>query len=305
MTIESVDNVFREMDKLSDEQKKKLPVWNNELVSTDHGVGGYTSRAIGKRWNKRNEQLADAAERTSVLAQWLGAAPYPAEVLDTAWKRVIAHQFHDDLPGTSVQRAYKRSWNEYMLSLNQFGATYENAMAAVSSMVSVPKTRGAAVIVSNTVDCPVTDWVACEVDLPEDTAFVKVKNSAGKEVPSQLEDGKVIFTAAVPGNGYSVYTILPAAKPYAKATGLSASVRHAENKKYAVSLNENGDIASIYDKELQKELLKAPISMDIHSYDGSIIWPAWELDYPEVMAAPEGKAQNPVFFAESVGDHPG
>ena len=301
VTIESVDNVFREMDKLSDEQKKKLPVWNNELVSTDHGVGGYTSRAIGKRWNKRNEQLADAAERTSVLAQWLGAAPYPAEVLDTAWKRVIAHQFHDDLPGTSVQRAYKRSWNEYMLSLNQFGATYENAMAAVSSMVSVPKTRGAAVIVSNTVDCPVTDWVACEVDLPEDTAFVKVKNSAGKEVPSQMEDGKVIFTATVPGNGYSVYTILPAAKPYAKATGLSASVRHAENKKYAVSLNENGDIASIYDKELQKELLKAPISMDIHSYDGSIIWPAWELDYPEVMAAPEGKAQNPVFFAESVG----
>ena len=75
--IVSADGIHRILNALSDEQKAKLPVWNNELVSTDHGVGGYTSRAIGKRWNKQNEQLADAAERYSVLADWLGAAPYP------------------------------------------------------------------------------------------------------------------------------------------------------------------------------------------------------------------------------------
>src|SRR5699024_5923565 len=60
--IVSADGIHRILNALSDEQKAKLPVWNNELVSTDHGVGGYTSRAIGKRWNKQNEQLADAAE---------------------------------------------------------------------------------------------------------------------------------------------------------------------------------------------------------------------------------------------------
>ncbi len=301
VSIESVDNVFREMNRLTDEQKAKLPVWNNELVSTDHGVGGYTSRAIGKRWNKRNEQLADAAERTSVFASWLGVQKYPDGVLDTAWKRVIAHQFHDDLPGTSVQRAYKRSWNEYMLSLNQFASVYENAAASVASLVTVPKTKGAAVLVSNTVDSDLTDWVECAISLPEGTEFIKVRNSAGKEVPSQYRDGKAVFTASVPGNGYAVYTILPAAKPYGKETGLSASIHGLENRKYIVKLNDNGDISSIFDKELGEELLKAPVSMDIFTYDGSILWPAWELDYPEVSAAPEGKASDPVFFEPVCG----
>lgn len=139
--IVSADGIHRILNTLSDEQKAKLPVWNNELVSTDHGVGGYTSRAVGKRWNKQNEQLADAAERYSVLADWLGAAPYPKGRLDTAWKRVIAHQFHDDLPGTSLQHCYKRSWNDYMLSLNQFGGIYENAVEAVVRQMQVPFQR--------------------------------------------------------------------------------------------------------------------------------------------------------------------
>lgn len=301
VSIESVDNIFRVMDKLPEDAKNRLPVWNNELVSTNHGVGGYTSRAIGKRWNKRNEQLADAAERSSVLASWLGAEKYPADVLDTAWKRVIAHQFHDDLPGTSLNRVYKRSWNEYMLSLNQFASCYENAVSGIASMVKTPNTKGVAVIVSNTVDCELCEPVECVVDLPADTEFIKVKNCEGKEVASQFVNGKAVFTATVPGNGYAVYTILPAAKPFAKKNGLTVTDRTLENCKYKVTLNDNGDIASVYDKEANREVLQNPVSMDIFSYEGSRSWPAWELDFPEVMAAPEGKANNPKFYITESG----
>jgi alpha-mannosidase len=30
-----------------------------------------------KRWNRKNELLADAAERASVLAEWIGGPAYP------------------------------------------------------------------------------------------------------------------------------------------------------------------------------------------------------------------------------------
>jgi alpha-mannosidase len=70
---------------------------DNELVMTDHGVGCYTSRTASKRFNRRCEQLADAAERAAVAALLTAGAEYPQQVLDTAWKSVIAHQFHDDL----------------------------------------------------------------------------------------------------------------------------------------------------------------------------------------------------------------
>ena len=55
----------------------KLPSFNNELLMTTHGAGSYTSRAASKRFNRQNELLADATERASVMADWLGGAPYP------------------------------------------------------------------------------------------------------------------------------------------------------------------------------------------------------------------------------------
>ena len=42
----------------------------------NHGVGGYTSRAVGKRWNRRCQELADMAERSGVVADYLGTAHY-------------------------------------------------------------------------------------------------------------------------------------------------------------------------------------------------------------------------------------
>ena len=129
----SADEIYHDIeDNFTPEQKEKLPLWDNELVMKDHAVGGYTSRAIGKRWNKRCEELANIAERASVTASYLGAKSYNTQALNRAWKRFIAHQFHDDIPGTSCQRVYKRSWNDYAVSMNQFTNELEAAASALS-----------------------------------------------------------------------------------------------------------------------------------------------------------------------------
>lgn len=300
--IVSADKVFRIMDTaLNAEQKAKLPVWNNELVSTDHGVGGYTSRATGKRWNKLNEQLADAAERFSSAAAYLGAGAYPKAELDTAWKRVIAHQFHDDLPGTSVERAYKRSWNDYALSLNQFSQIYETAAAQVVRQMTVPFKRGTAVAVSNPTQFERTEAVKCILPEFQNVRYIRVKNAAGKAVPSQISDGVAWFTATVPANGMAVYCITAATEPYADQNVLSCTERSLENQKYKVLLDDNGDICSVFDKELKKELLCAPVRMALHKYNGSHDWPAWELTYKEVMAEPKAYAANPTFRVSEDG----
>ena len=69
------DDLFRDLNaQLTPEQKAKLPRWETELVMQNHGVGGYTSRAVGKRWNRRCQELADMAERSGVVADYLGTA---------------------------------------------------------------------------------------------------------------------------------------------------------------------------------------------------------------------------------------
>src|SRR6185436_19846693 len=92
------------------EQTARLPRYKGELELTNHSAGSLTSQTYQKRWNRKNELLADAAEKASVAATWLGARPYPQRRLNDAWTLVMGGQFHDILPGTATPRAFQFSW---------------------------------------------------------------------------------------------------------------------------------------------------------------------------------------------------
>ncbi|MFZ0951951.1 MAG: alpha-mannosidase, partial [Candidatus Sulfotelmatobacter sp.] len=62
-----------------------LPRYTGEMELTNHSAGSLTSQAYQKRWIRKEELLADAAEKASVTAEWLGARPYPLERLNDAW----------------------------------------------------------------------------------------------------------------------------------------------------------------------------------------------------------------------------
>ena len=56
-------------------QAAKLPTYKGELELVNHSAGSITSEAYMKRWNRKNEQLASAAEGAATAASWLGAFP--------------------------------------------------------------------------------------------------------------------------------------------------------------------------------------------------------------------------------------
>ena len=284
------DQIFKDMDaELTDEQKSKLPVWKTELVSQNHGVGSYTSRTAGKRFNRRAEQLADAAERSASAAVWMNGYTYPQEKLDKAWKRVISHQFHDDITGTSLMECYKRNWNDYVLSLNEFSEEYRSAVGEVASRLDTSFVKDKAVVVNNPVQGERNDTVVAELRFDNNPVFIAVYDDKGKEVPSQILYKKgnmyrIAFVADVPSVGYRVYDVRESTKACSIFTGLRINERRLENDKFVVALNENGDVCSIFDKKLNKQLLEEPIEMRIFNYNGSGVYPAWELCYDEVMA---------------------
>jgi len=107
-----------------------LPRYRGELLMTRHGVGCYSSQAAMKRWNRKNELLADASERASVIADLLGAMDYPRDEIRENWIRFLWHQFHDDLTGTSIPEAYEFSWNDEILCLNRSAGILETAVSA-------------------------------------------------------------------------------------------------------------------------------------------------------------------------------
>jgi alpha-mannosidase len=284
------DQIFRDIDALPEETKQKLPVWNNELVMTNHAVGGYTSRAIGKRWNRRNEEIADMAERACVTAMVTNNYKYPQEPLTKAWKRVIAHQFHDDLPGTSVQRAYRRSWNDYAMSLNQFTNEYEGAVKSIAAKIDTSFVKGVAVVVNNPMEYERTGVVTVSVPAKLCGKNITILDAEGKEYAAQIASVKnsvatILMNVTVPAMGYKAFDIRN--RKCQVKSKLFASIAMLENEKYRVGLNGNGDISSIFDKELNKEILQKPITTGIFDYNGSKDWPAWELNFQELNCEPQ------------------
>ncbi len=291
----TADQIFRDIaaQGLAD----RLPSWNNELVMSTHGVGSYTSRTISKRLNRQNELLADATERAGVMADWLGGAPYPKQQLDTAWQRFIWHQFHDDLTGTSLPSAYMITWNDYILSLNQFSQELTNGVGAIASAMDT-SAAGIPLVVYNPVSKARKDVVEAKVNFPSGVpAAVRVYDPNGNEVPSQLGtiDGTsatVLFLADMPSVGYKTYDVKPSESPSTISTGLSVSNSTMENDYYKVTINADGDIASVFDKVNNKELLAAPSRLELLN-DTSTNWPSWEIMYNDVASAPKAYVSGP------------
>ena len=140
-------------------QKSELPLFNGELLMDVHGTGCYTSQAAMKWYNRQNELLGDAAERAAVAAEWLNQASYPRLTLETSWKRFLFHQFHDDLTGTSIPRAYEFSWNDELLSLKQFSDVLTSSVNSVSHLLNTD-VKGIPVVLYNPLGYDVSDYCA-------------------------------------------------------------------------------------------------------------------------------------------------
>ncbi len=220
-----------------------MPAYTGSLL-IPHGYGSATSHTINKRWNRKSELLADAAERAASAAKYLGKAKYPKKKLETAWKLFLWHQFHDDLPGTSILNAYRFSYNDFVIAQNMLASELTASVGAVSSALDT-NVSGEPVVVYNPVSFSRTDTV--RAPLPDGAKNAKVFTADGAEVPSQVSGDSVLFAASVAPVSFTVYNVVPSDEGCALDTGLSVSLDTLENRRYKVTLNGDGNIASVYD----------------------------------------------------------
>ena len=276
----------------------QLPRYKGELLMTDHGAGCYTSQAAMKRLNRKNECMADAAERAAVLAHWLGGSPYPSETLRAAWTRMLWHQFHDDLTGTSIPEAYPFSWDDEHIALNQFTEVLTDATGAITRSLDT-RAKGVPLVVYNPLAIEREDLARATVEFPgRAPQAIRVYNPAGQEVPSQIVSRdeaalEILFLTQVPSVGFAVYDVRPADDPCTLPTGLQVTATSLENGRDRVAVVITGDIASIYDKVHARELLSAPLALQLLE-DEPRDWAAWEVDYDQVMAPPRTVVGVPV-----------
>jgi alpha-mannosidase len=282
----SADQLSRD---LMPEQKLALAEYEGELLLKTHAAGTYTSQAVMKRFNRANELLADAAERASVAADVMTALPYPRERLREAWIRTLWHQFHDDLTGTSIPQAYQFSWNDELVSLNQFSGVLTSAASAIAALMDTRAT-GVPIVAYNPLSWTRRDAVEADIEFDDDAPeYVRVIDTeSGRDVPAQVLEregrrARIVFVADMPSVAFKVLDVQRRNGP--PPSSLRTGSRSLESSTLRVTVDENGDVSSVYDKSAGRELLLGPIRLELRD-NPSPAWPAWEILWNTVRAAP-------------------
>ncbi len=292
--LSSSDQLFRD---LTQEEKDRLPVFSGDLLLTQHSAGSITSQAYMKRWNRKNELLAQATEPLAVAASWLGGQAYPQSVLNRSWWLVLGSQMHDILPGTCIPKAYEYAWNDEVLGMNQFASQLESSAGVVIRALDT-RTKGKAIVVYNPLAIQREDIVEAVIQYPEGAPeFIAVYDPEGKEVPSQVTARTktslvILFTANVPSFGLACYDLQVAPKASQLKTTLATGKNFIENEYYKVILDVNGDISSIFDKKQAKEVLSGPARLAFQK-EHPQYWPAWNMDWNDRKNPPVGFVGGP------------
>ncbi|HXD81483.1 MAG TPA: glycoside hydrolase family 38 C-terminal domain-containing protein, partial [Candidatus Acidoferrum sp.] len=108
-------------------EAKGLATVTGELYFELHR-GTYTSQSRTKRLNRLAQQALREAEMWSVAA----GGQYPASDLEALWKALLINQFHDILPGSSIDWVYEEAERDLSQVVESANAIAQQAAATIS-----------------------------------------------------------------------------------------------------------------------------------------------------------------------------
>ncbi|QDL11355.1 alpha-mannosidase [Brasilonema octagenarum UFV-E1] len=272
-----------------------FPTWEDELYLEFHR-GCYTTHADQKRWNRRCEGLLYQAELFAALATISSGVTYPKAELEAAWKKVLFNQFHDILPGSSINQVYADAlptWQEVEKVGNEILQESLSDLASQINLSEPPQPDAVPIFVFNSLNWQRSSVVAVELPLPH--SCVCVYNLEGELLPSQLSnDSKLLFIATdVPSVGYRVFWLCPQlpkkGNNITQSDDTNSSLQkqeHFERKRLSfeneflrVTVDEEtGNLSSLFDKVNDREVLSCAGNQLQAFQDSGQYWDAWNID---------------------------
>jgi alpha-mannosidase len=256
----------------------ELPTWVGEIYLELHR-GTLTSQGRTKFLHRRAERALITAETLSSIATLLGGPLVPS--LEEHWRALLRNQFHDILPGSSIREVCEQTEAELAGVIAAGLAMVDDQLSAIADTLATSD-GGAGILVIN------PDLSARPLRLASEAAL-----PGGQAV----EGGSVLAGGAtVPG--LSAMVVAAASPP----SGLRVDTRWLENARLRIDMNEDGSLASVYDKQAEREIL-ADRGNQIWAYvDKPREWDAWDVEEDYRRQGEEVTATSPLQIAEA-GPH--
>ncbi len=114
-----------------DNNVERFPIHEGELYLEKH-QGTYTTRVKNKKYNRRIEFLLTNYEKIASVASAKGIdLPIGGEELEKIWKEALLYQFHDILPGSSINRVYEETDARYKVLTARLAEGIEKLIKAL------------------------------------------------------------------------------------------------------------------------------------------------------------------------------
>ncbi|MDD6262742.1 MAG: glycoside hydrolase family 38 C-terminal domain-containing protein [Clostridiales bacterium] len=267
--MERADEYFARLET----QRDKLPKWYGELYIETHR-GTLTTQGKIKRNNRTAEIGYQNAEKLGVLASLMGADP-DWKLLSEGWKKILLLQFHDILPGSSINPVYSEDCKEGYEFIFSNLEKFTNGLKPAS---------GESFAVYNFLSWNRDALVSVETDASA-ACGKTVVGADGKAVPTSVEclgNGKarVTFKAALPALGFAKFSLASEAAVSGKASKVSTAGDGSvtvETDGFVVTVDALGRLSSVYDKAQKRDAVSAPAN-DIRLFrDGPQSEDAWNI----------------------------
>lgn len=242
----------------------KLSTWVGELYLELHR-GCQTTQALNKWYNRKCEQLLREVEQ---LYGCYDIENYPLNILKSAWELLLLNQFHDILPGSSIQEAYTVSQKEYKQLFGMLSVLKEKAL------LKITQKKGKNLLVFNP-----------NYKKNKKTICVLPKGFKGAQ---QLHTGETLALISTEASlGYEVISLdidLPKETVTARKKDRCFFL---ENQFVCAKFDHQGHLISFYDKLNTRECVeKSAFGNDLRIYDDQPnYWDAWDIEafYREKM----------------------
>jgi alpha-mannosidase len=256
-------------------RSKDLLTWSGELYFELHR-GTYTSQAAAKKGNRVSEFLLRDAELLSCFAEGFPKS-YPAAKLEEAWKLVLLNQFHDIIPGSSVNEVYVDAARDYAKVAAIGEKIVEDALKEIGGKFDTSEMSRPVALFQNSVfgSQGAIPWNEKE----EPVSLAVGDDSLPVQVIDDFGDRKLIFPTPEGALGSVAIGDLSDRSPEVRYR-LKASNRKIENDQMVVRFDANGNITSVESLEDGCEFIESGKAANMFQIldDKPLAWSAWDVD---------------------------
>ena len=292
------------------EKARDLPEWRGELYLELHR-GTYTTQGRTKRNNRKMEFALRETEFLYSLLRMIDQKPllpYPQEELLDCWKRLLTNQFHDIIPGSSINRVYKDAEIEYdrirkttedllRRGVGALVAPLGNSLGAFT-LVGSPegsdqdarKKAISAILVLNSLSWERTTDVI--LPLSDGESYRSLRTAKGA-VPVQqsrniLDQPELHGVVTLPSMGAAVFALevdpskarTPDSLPVTPAIPFQYEGKQLRTPFYEVEFDKAMGIIHLVDRETRREFVESGGAFNsfVGAEDLPILWDAWDID---------------------------